>query len=86
MPSLRVAETFEEIVRICLLDRQRHRRPDLHRQTELMRYVRHRAAAFALAYFKVPHQAIDAFLECLATRDLDPVNGPRGYRGVDEVV
>jgi len=86
VPSLRVAEAFQEIVRVCLLDRQRERRPDLHRQTEFMRHVWHRAAALALANFKVAHQAIDALLKCLTARDLDPVNGSWRYRGVDEIV
>lgn len=86
MPSLRVAETFQEIVGFCLLDRRRERRPLLHRQTELMRHVRHWTAAFPLAYFKGAHQAVDAFLESLAARDLNPVDSPRRYRGVDEIV
>jgi hypothetical protein len=35
---------------------------------------------------QVAHQAIDAFFERLAARDLNPVNSPRGYSGVDEIV
>ena len=88
MPSLRLAEAFEEIVRLCVLDGQCQRRPDLQRQTEFMRHVWHRPAAFALAYFKiqVAHQAIDAFFECFAACDLDPINCSRRDRGVDEII
>lgn len=68
MPSLRLAEAFEETVRLRFLHRQCRRGRDLYRQTEFMRHVRHRPAAFALTRceIQVAHQTIDAFLECLS--------------------
>jgi hypothetical protein len=88
MPLLRLAQAFQEIVRLRLLRWQCYRRPNLHRQTEFMRAVRHRPAAFALTAFKfqVAHQAIDAFLECFSARDLDPIAGPWQNCRVDEIV
>src|SRR5437879_3086251 len=79
VPSLRLAETFQEVVCLRLLNRQRYRSPELHRETKLLRAVRHRPAAFALAPFKiqVAHHGTDAFLKCLPARDLDPITCPR---------
>lgn len=87
MSLLRLAEAFKEIVRFCLVPR-RYRRALLHRQTQFVRHVRNRAAAFALDNFKiqVAHQTIDAFLECLSARDLDPIHCSWRDRGVDEIV
>ena len=88
VPSLRVAETFEEIVGICLFNRQRYRGPELHRQTEFLRDVWHRPAAFTLAHFEiqVADQAIDALLKCFTARHLNPINGSWRYCGIDEVI
>jgi len=88
MPSLRLAETLKEIVGLRLLNGQCHGRSLLHRETQFMRPVWHRPAAFALAPFKiqVAHQATDALFKCLSARDLDPVGSSGRNCGVDEIV
>lgn len=48
MSSLRVAKTNQEIVGICLIERERYRRADVHGQTEFMRNVWNRPTSLAL--------------------------------------
>jgi hypothetical protein len=89
VPPLWIAKAFEEVVGVCVIERQRVGRAGLHRKAQFVRDVRHRTAAFALICASEcgsTHQDLDAFLERSAPRHLDPIAGARRHRGDQKVV